>query len=87
MKKLLLVLFILMLLPAIGITEECYDFDGDNYVSVIDIMCVASLWLCDDTMPCYKHEYDFDDDGIITVADVQTVANQWGTYCNVEQVE
>lgn len=78
--------------PITAVMETgCYDFDGDGWVTIADIMAVAARWRLTaanpdpdgySATPNYEFYFDVDDDGRITVVDIMQVATQWGQTCS-----
>jgi hypothetical protein len=68
-------------LDEVAVRRLLGDLDGTCDVDVVDIMLVASRWLCTCGECCYEPRYDLDHDGDDDIVDIMLVAAQWGETC------
>ena len=59
-----------------------YDFNRDCEITVVDIMRVASHWLCRSGDDCYDERFDIDEDDDIDIVDIMLVVAHWGETCD-----
>src|SRR3989344_8486695 len=65
---------------------NCRDLNGDDKVTIDDLLLVANIIGSQRSEPLYNSQYDLDNDGRIDSDDISIVKNQLGGSCSTNSV-